>query len=461
MGFFRKTAKADLVIYNGMIYGNVHETPFHGAVACRDGKILALGDMDLIDPLIGNDTQLIDLCGRYVIPGLIKMGDNPVMQCFKGRYADLTRCGSMTSLSDVLTFWNASHPDDAIVFGYGYDEGIFEGKSDDADDLELCRRKTDETISLLDSIFGDRPAVILCRSTVSCIMNTAASDIVNQTAEEEMVEYITAPYILNLLIPFDFDSIYEDIRHIMSEDRSKGYTSVISLGAPDYFESLYQDALISLYNDDSLEQRFFGSYMMNRPLLPKGLIHKLMERKTICNEIEGMIHAEMLNIELDNEHAPIKFSQDAMNRILAEVADKGFKIYITASQPGDLEMALNGLEHIRSKGFKNPFAIESAHDPAMFSDQLIYSDTGIFVNPDFFKGQCSSEEHLGLLTLTASEAAGCDGLLGSIERGKYADMLAFDSDPVAMSSGELAQSSPALVIINGKIVSSSMMEVVK
>ena len=118
------------------------------------------------------------------------------------------------------------------------------------------RQKTAETIAVLDSIFPDRPAVLLCGSTVSCIMNTAASNIVNETAEEEMVQYITAPYILNLLIPFDFEPIYEEACLRIQEDLSAGFTSVINLGSPDYFEALYQDALISLYNDDSLDQRF-------------------------------------------------------------------------------------------------------------------------------------------------------------------------------------------------------------
>ena len=121
MGLFRKTAKADLVVYNCTIYSSVGEKPFFGAVACRDGKITAIGDMDSLAPLMDSETRSVDLSGRYVIPGLIKLSDSPVMKSFCGRYMDLTHCEGMESLSDVLTFWNASHPDDEIVFGYGYD----------------------------------------------------------------------------------------------------------------------------------------------------------------------------------------------------------------------------------------------------------------------------------------------------------------------------------------------------
>lgn len=40
-------------------------------------------------------------------------------------------------------------------------------------------------------------------------------------------------------------------------------------------------------------------------------------------------------------------------------------------------------------------------------------------------------------------------------------MLVYSTDPMDMSPGQLMESGPDMVIINGKIVSSSMMEVVK
>ena len=97
----------------------------------------------------------------------------------------------------------------------------------------------------------------------------------------------------------------------------------------------------------------------------------------------------------------------------------------------------------------------------MFSEQFIYSQTCIYVDPAVLRGECTTEEYLSALTLTASEAAGLDNCAGSIEKGKYADMLVYSTDPMDMSPGQLMESGPDMVIINGKIVSSSMMEVVK
>jgi predicted amidohydrolase YtcJ len=42
-----------------------------GAMAVRDGRILALGDDDALAGCASSGTQLLDLHGRTVLPGLI------------------------------------------------------------------------------------------------------------------------------------------------------------------------------------------------------------------------------------------------------------------------------------------------------------------------------------------------------------------------------------------------------
>ena len=81
---------------------------------------------------------------------------------------------------------------------------------------------------------------------------------------------------------FTDEDTAESVRSEIADLSDKGFTSVLNLQSPDYFESLYQDSIIGLYNEGQLRQRFFGSYFMNRPLLPNGLIHRLMARRTNC-----------------------------------------------------------------------------------------------------------------------------------------------------------------------------------
>lgn len=67
----------DMIVHNGRIVTMEDRSPGEGtgpvvqALAARDGKILALGTNDSVLALRGEKTQVIDLKGRTVIPGLI------------------------------------------------------------------------------------------------------------------------------------------------------------------------------------------------------------------------------------------------------------------------------------------------------------------------------------------------------------------------------------------------------
>lgn len=62
---------ADLVLQNGKIVTVDERETIVEAVAVKFGKILAVGSSDSIKGLIGEETHVIDLKGRTVIPGLI------------------------------------------------------------------------------------------------------------------------------------------------------------------------------------------------------------------------------------------------------------------------------------------------------------------------------------------------------------------------------------------------------
>ena len=62
---------ADLILHHGNIATMDEHQSFVEAVAIRDGKILAVGSNRQIRSLANDETQVIDLMGRTVLPGLI------------------------------------------------------------------------------------------------------------------------------------------------------------------------------------------------------------------------------------------------------------------------------------------------------------------------------------------------------------------------------------------------------
>lgn len=63
--------KADLVFKNGIVYTVDEKMPQAQAVAVAAGKILAVGSDTEIERLVGDDTRVIDLHGKTMVPGFI------------------------------------------------------------------------------------------------------------------------------------------------------------------------------------------------------------------------------------------------------------------------------------------------------------------------------------------------------------------------------------------------------
>ena len=65
-----KSVTPDLILINGDIYTQDPLIPRASAVAIGEGRILAVGDRDAIQPMRRNHTRVIDLGGRLVLPGM-------------------------------------------------------------------------------------------------------------------------------------------------------------------------------------------------------------------------------------------------------------------------------------------------------------------------------------------------------------------------------------------------------
>ncbi len=63
---------ADLVLHNGRVMTLDDDQPEASAVAVRAGVIVAVGEQSEVESLIGDQTRVIDLAGRSLIPGLIE-----------------------------------------------------------------------------------------------------------------------------------------------------------------------------------------------------------------------------------------------------------------------------------------------------------------------------------------------------------------------------------------------------
>jgi predicted amidohydrolase YtcJ len=116
---------ADLVLTNGRIWTGVRGAPFQQAVAIRGNSIVSVGTSAAVAGLQGPGTKVIDLKGRFTMPGF-----NDAHIHFSGgserlNEVDLTGVCTVPSIQKYIAEYAAAHPDAAWIRGGGWEYTCF------------------------------------------------------------------------------------------------------------------------------------------------------------------------------------------------------------------------------------------------------------------------------------------------------------------------------------------------
>ena len=421
LGFFKKKNTANVIYMNGHIYTQDPEFPWASAVACRDGRILAVGDFEAMDEISSDDTQIINLKEQYMFPGFIEAHGTQILKTFSQQYLSLDPIWDLdTTLGAVSDYCESS--DAEVIFGYGYSEAILT----DYDEAE-------EVHSLLDEIEADRPVILLGISGIHCWLNTLADDIIRAAAEDQCLQYVSTEFILHTLAPLDFEAVEGCVMETADEMADKGITAVFPLNTPDYFNSVFQSCLIALIGENiTLKQRLFSSVYINRPLPPALVLHKLSEARTNCTELDGMITSDFLKIEVSEDENLAFFTQEQLNTICLAAAEKGYHIHIDALDKESAQKAAETFRFLRSKGCRNnTFVLAADRDSGLSEEEeFITTWQTDYLNESVFGHAQNVSEAIDLLTLSAAEMLGISKESGSIEKGKRADFTVFEENPL-------------------------------
>lgn len=90
---------ADLVLQGGKVYSADPARSIRSAFAVRGNLIAAVGDDEAMKPLIGPQTRIIDLGGKFVMPGLIDAHSHPVIGAVNAAKCSLA--GVKPTLADI------------------------------------------------------------------------------------------------------------------------------------------------------------------------------------------------------------------------------------------------------------------------------------------------------------------------------------------------------------------------
>lgn len=113
---------ADQVFRGGPIYTGTLQSPLVEAVAVRDGRIAAVGAGASIDPLIGPDTEVIDLEGAAMFPGFVDAHAHLIGIGLRELTLNLEGVGSIAELVDIVAATAQETPEGETIYGRGWIE---------------------------------------------------------------------------------------------------------------------------------------------------------------------------------------------------------------------------------------------------------------------------------------------------------------------------------------------------
>jgi len=113
---------ADLVLTRGVFYPVDPPAPVEGSLAVHDGVIVYLGPAAGAEPFVGPETEIIDLAGRAVTPGLIDAHSHLAGLGAALEQVDLVGTASYEEVVTRIAAGAAELPPGAWVRGRGWDQ---------------------------------------------------------------------------------------------------------------------------------------------------------------------------------------------------------------------------------------------------------------------------------------------------------------------------------------------------
>jgi hypothetical protein len=149
-----------LLLYNGPIYTLNPAQPHATALAVRDDRILAVGDLQEVRAATGRTTMEIDLAGRAVIPGLTDAHVHFTWHGFALQRVRLSSAPTLEAALEHIAAKVATLPPGAWLQGGGWNHGRWAGRWPTRDDL--------------DRVCPNHPAMLVRRDGHSIWVNSQA-----------------------------------------------------------------------------------------------------------------------------------------------------------------------------------------------------------------------------------------------------------------------------------------------
>ena len=165
----QKSAVADLALRNGAIYTVDGARSWAETIAIDEGRIVYVGNDAGAKDYIGPQTQVVDLGGRMVLPGMQDVHIHPISGGIEANGCDLNAATTVDEYIAIIRKYAEDHPNEPWITGGGWSMSAFGPGARAGKEL-------------LDAIESDRPVFLDSRDGHSAWVNSMALEAAGITS---------------------------------------------------------------------------------------------------------------------------------------------------------------------------------------------------------------------------------------------------------------------------------------
>ena len=344
---------ADYVLTNGKIYTVNTDQPWAEAVVVDDERITFVGDAETAKSHIDGDTEVIDLAGRMVLPGMIDTHVHPgVAALAHSLGVTLNAQMSPQDYIDAIKAYTDANPDATIIAGFGFIPPLFGPKG--------------PTKEMIDAVVSDRPVFIISGFGHSAWANSKALEVLGITKDTldphegahfyrrdadgnptgHLVEGGAFWSHLPALGIGDPAAFRDGYTATLPEYAKFGITSFFDAGTPAVQENAFR-ALREMEDAGALPVRYHGSYyIIGDNEVPTAVQELQRLRESYESELLRIRTIKVSNDGQSPERGVphLLYSGDQLGPLFTDIMAADIDVMIHATNANTVHETLNGIE---------------------------------------------------------------------------------------------------------------------
>lgn len=371
----------DKILINGIVYTMDSDNRKAEAVAIRDNIIAAVGSKEDVLKLKTDATEIIDMKGAMILPGLIDAHCHPSMAAFFKKAILFDEEMSLEEVLETLRKAVEAEPDKESYVGAGYNEFMFEDRP--------------YSVDLLDKICPDKPVILMGSGFHAAWVNSKTFELAGITPETpdpipgfqyfekdengkltgHVVECEAESMIFRKVNFFDRDILETSFKELSNELSEVGITSVAGCGNFDWMGDEAFEIPYRMTQNNEIDQRYFDCAFTDSETHAEAAFDQLCELSKKYDDDKYRVHTfkVVLDGTFETKSASVSYPYiedykqvapvlegEVIRKIFEKVARHGFDIHSHAIGDRAAHATIEGAEAVRNAGFDD-VRITNAH----------------------------------------------------------------------------------------------------